>query len=219
MSAPPRASWKSLVPEGEPVGPASLLGGAEKAARELLGMYLISTIGDVPVGGRIVETEAYLGRPDPASHASQRTGRTRRNAPMFGPPGIAYVYFVYGMHWCFNVVAGEEGDPQAVLIRAIEPEFGTGQMRLRRGRERDLTNGPARLCVALGIDGALNWHSCDRDPLLLVRSGRPPARRIVVTGRVGIREAEDWPLRFHLEGHPDVSKKRAEAAAPRDVLP
>ena len=218
MNAPPGDSWRSLVPGGEAVGPATLLAGAEKAARELLGTYLISTAGGVAVGGRIVETEAYLGRLDPASHASERTGRTRRNAPMFGPPGIAYVYFIYGMHWCFNVVAGEEGDPQAVLIRAIEPEFGTDRMRLRRGRERDLTNGPARLCVALGIDGALNGHSCDRDPLLLLH-GRRPTRRIVVTGRVGIREAEDWPLRFHLEGHPDVSRTRAGAAASRDVLP
>lgn len=196
-----------------------LAGGAERVARELLGSYLISTAQGIVAGGRIVETEAYVGLFDPASHASERVGRTPRNAPMFGPPGIAYVYFIYGMHWCFNVVVGKEEDPQAVLIRAIEPEFGIGQMRLRRKRERDLTNGPARLCEALGIDGTLNWHSCERDPLLLVRAERPASGRVVVTGRVGIREAVDWPLRFYLEGHPDVSRGRAASAASREVLP
>ena len=160
---------------------------AENAARDLLGSYLVSTIGGGVAGGRIVETEAYLGLPDPASHAAERIGRTGRNAPMFGPSGIAYVYFVYGMHWCFNVVTGEEGDPQAVLVRAIEPGFGIRQMRIRRGRENDLTNGPARLCQALGIDGALNWHPCDRRPLLLIQGAPPPPDRIAVTGRVGIR--------------------------------
>ena len=101
-----------------------LAGGAERAARELLGLYLISTVQGIVAGGRIVETEAYLGLFDPASHASERVGRTPRNAPMFGPPGIAYVYFIYGMHWCFNVVVGKEEDPQAVLIRRSSPSSG-----------------------------------------------------------------------------------------------
>lgn len=207
------------MPEGEPVSARTLLAGAENAARELLGSYLVSTIGGIAAGGRIVETEAYLGLPDPASHAAERIGRTARNAPMFGPSGIAYVYFVYGLHWCFNVVTGEEGDPQAVLVRAIEPGFGIRQMRTRRGRESDLTNGPARLCEALGIDGALNWHPCDRRPLLLIRGAPLSPDRIAVTGRVGIRTAEDWPLRFHIEGHPDVSPGRAAPPASRNVLP
>lgn len=215
----PRDSWESRIPGGRPVSPQTLLTGAENAARDLLGSYLVSTIGGVAAGGRIVETEAYLGLPDPASHAAERIGRTARNAPMFGPSGIAYVYFIYGMHWCFNVVTGDEGDPQAVLVRAIEPGFGIRQMRIRRGRENDLTNGPARLCEALGIDGALNWHTCDRRPLLLIRGAPPPPDRIAVTGRVGIRVAADWPLRFHIEGHPDVSWGRAAPPASRDVLP
>lgn len=207
------------MPGGRPVSRRTLLTGAENAARDLLGSYLVSTIGGVAAGGRIVETEAYLGLPDPASHAAERIGRTARNAPMFGPSGIAYVYFVYGMHWCFNVVTGKEGDPQAVLVRAIEPVFGIRQMGIRRGRENDLTNGPARLCEALGIDGTLNWHTLDRRPLLLIRGAPPPQDRIAVTGRVGIRAAEDWPLRFHIEGHPDVSRGLAAPAASRDVLP
>ena len=207
------------MPGLRPVSPRPLLAGAEHAARDLLGSYLVSTVGGVAAGGRIVETEAYLGLPDPASHAAERIGRTARNAPMFGPAGIAYVYFIYGMHWCFNVVAGEEGDPQAVLLRAIEPVFGIHQMRVRRGRENDLTNGPARLCEALGIDGALNWHSCDRRPLFLIRGAPPPPDRIAVTGRVGIRAAEDWPLRYYIKGHPEVSRGRAAPAASRDVLP
>lgn len=198
---------------------AELTAGAEDAARRLLGCYLISSIEGEAVGGTIVETEAYLGLPDPASHAAARIGRTVRNAPMFGPAGTAYVYFIYGMHWCFNVVAGEEEDPQAVLIRAIQPEFGFDRMRSRRGRDRDLTNGPARLCEALAIDGALNGHPCDRDPLVLARVDRPALARIGVSGRVGIRRARDWPLRFYLEGHPDVSRGRAAKPASRGVLP
>ena len=199
--------------------PAALLPGAEVAARRLLGCYLVSTIGGRPVGGRIVETEAYLGRRDPASHARERVGRTRRNSPMFGPPGTAYVYFVYGMHWCFNVVAATEGEPEAVLVRALEPLFGEDLMRERRGGVRDLTNGPARLCAALGIDGSLNEHRLADAPLVILDAPEGAEGEVAVTGRIGVREAESWPLRFFYRGHPHVSRAKGADPAPRSVLP
>ncbi len=198
-------TWRSCFPGEEVLDFSGFEKGAEEAARELLGCHLLSLVGDEPSGGRIVETEAYVGPRDPACHAAERTGRTRRNAPMFGPAGTAYVYFVYGMHWCFNVVAGRPGDPEAVLIRGVEPGIGVELMRERRGRESDLTNGPARLCQAMAIDGSMNEHPLSRPPLLLLTGPRPEASQIGVSGRIGIREARDWPLRFFLKGHPDVS--------------
>ena len=217
-SMPPEA-WSSLVSGGQAIGSGELVTNAEEAAQDLLGSYLISTVGGRVTGGRIVETEAYMGRQDPASHAAERIGRTARNATMFGESGRAYVYFVYGMHWCVNVVTGREGDPQAVLVRAIEPQFGTAPMRQRRGRDRDLTNGPARLCQALGIDGRLNGHPLGKAPLSLIAGKRPSGMKIGVSGRVGVRMADDWPLRFFLEGHAAVSRSKACKPAPRSVLP
>jgi DNA-3-methyladenine glycosylase len=192
---------------------------AERAARQLLGCVLVSTVGKETVVGRIVETEAYLGAADPASHARAKTGRTRRNDAMFGPPGTAYVYFTYGMHWCFNVVVGEVGIAQAVLVRALEPISGIPAMRARRGRAGDLTNGPARLCQALGIDGRLNGHALRRPPLVLSGGARVERSEIGVSGRIGIREAIDWPLRYFILGHPDVSRTTAPPAGPRSLLP
>jgi DNA-3-methyladenine glycosylase len=181
---------------------------APEVARGLLGWELISDVEGVRTSGRIVETEAYLGPEDPASHAATRGGRTDRNAPMFGPAGSAYVYFIYGMHWCFNVVTGAPGDPQAVLVRALEPLEGLEAMARRRGDSHNLTNGPARLCQALGITGALNEHPLDRTPLRL-RPGPPVSNRQVRTsGRIGIRKARDWPLRYFMAHHPQVSVTR-----------
>lgn len=138
---------------------------------------------------------------------------------MFGPAGTAYIYFTYGMHWCFNVVVGEIGNPEAVLIRALEPLTGVPTMKQRRGRETDLANGPAKLCQAFAIDRELDGHDLARTPLFLVEE--PPVRDadVGVSGRVGIREAVDWPLRFFLSGHPDVSQRKAEQAGPRSLLP
>jgi DNA-3-methyladenine glycosylase len=138
---------------------------------------------------------------------------------MFGPPGTAYVYFVYGMHWCFNVVAAPEGEPEAVLVRAIEPLFGQDVMGERRGGPADLANGPARLCAALGIDGSLNGHRLSEAPLVLLEPSERPEVEIDVTGRVGIREAQSWPLRFFYRGHADVSRAKAAKPASRSTLP
>ena len=155
--------------------------------------------------GRIVETEAYLGPDDPASHAA--AGLTERNRALHGPPGTAYVYFIYGMHWCVNAVTREAGHGSAVLIRALEPMAGLPLMRRRRrGRpDRELASGPARLCEALGIDGRLDGAPLDRGRLRILEGARIPDADVVVTARVGIRRAADWPLRFVVRGSPWVS--------------
>jgi DNA-3-methyladenine glycosylase len=181
---------------------------ATEVARGLLGWELVSDLGGLRTSGRIVETEAYLGPEDPASHAATRAGRTHRNAPMFGPGGSAYVYFIYGMHWCFNVVTGSPGDPQAVLIRALDPTDGLEIMAQRRGGPRNLANGPARLCQALGITGHLNEHPLDRSPLRLLPGSPVADDRVRTSGRIGIRRAKDWPLRYFMAHHPQVSVTR-----------
>jgi len=199
QNAMPMSAWRSVVSGHERFSVADLARPAEEVARTLLGARLVSLLPEGPAGGRIVETEAYVGPHDPASHAAERIGRTARNAPMFGRAGTAYVYFVYGMHWCFNVVTGEIGDPQAVLIRAIEPEFGLEAMAARRGRTTELADGPAKLCQALGIDGRRNGHDLQQSPLVLLRGGLRPGESMGRSGRIGVTAAADWPLRFFLE--------------------
>lgn len=179
-------------------------------ARELLGAVLECRTPEGVASGRIVETEAYLGEHDAACHAA--AGLTPRTAPLYGPPGTSYVYFVYGMHWCVNAVTRARGLPSAVLIRAVAPLHGIALMRARRGhprRDADLTNGPAKLCEALGIDGRLNGRSLRRPPLV-IRAGMPvDDGDVIVTPRIGIREAADWPLRFAVAGDPFVSRTPA----------
>lgn len=199
-AAPRNGARRSVVPATFCARPAEAL------ARDLLGALIVSTIDGVETAGRIVETEAYTGPDDPASHAARRIGRTARNATMFGHAGDAYVYLIYGMHWCLNVVASEAGDPQGVLIRALEPMTGFEAMRERRGRAHDLCSGPGRLCQALGIGGDLDGHDLSAAPL---RLRLPPSGcdgTVRCSGRIGIREARDWPLRFFLDGNPHVSK-------------
>ncbi|MFO7259888.1 MAG: DNA-3-methyladenine glycosylase [bacterium] len=205
-------------PALRPLPPDFYARAADEVARDLLGAVLVSTVGGALVSGRIVETEAYLGPHDPASHAAERIGRTARNAAMFGPPGIAYVYRIYGLHWCLNAVTGEEGYPAAVLIRALEPLHGIEVMRRRRRRgrapagnagvrpERELTAGPARLAEALAIDGSLNGHPL-QDPPLVLAAGEPvhPAE-VEAAPRIGVTRAADWPLRFFIRGNPWVSR-------------
>jgi len=173
---------------------------AAEVARSLLGHILVSDVGGARrrTAGRIVEVEAYVGPHDPASHAYGHR-RTPRNEPMYGPPGTAYVYFTYGMHWCLNAVTDAEDYPAAVLIRALEPLAGLETMRRRRGEgiaDGQLCSGPARLCQALGVTGKLNGARLQKGVLRIVRN-RLWRREVIVKGpRVGITRALDWPLRF-----------------------
>ncbi len=157
----------------------------EEAARWLLGQVLVRRDAGEVKSARIVETEAYLGAKDPAAHAYR--GRTARTAPLFGPPGTIYVYFIYGMHHCLNLAVDEEGVAGCVLVRAAEP--------LWDAPPRACT-GPGRLCRALAIDTALSGrHLFERGSTLSLREGAPP-RRIGVSPRVGITRAAERPLRF-----------------------
>ncbi len=178
-----------------------------EVARRLLGHVLESRVRGRPVAGRIVETEAYVGPDDPACHG-YRARRTRRNASLFGPPGTAYVYFTYGMHWCLNAVTEAVGFPAAVLIRALEPLAGLATMRRRRGGvpDNELCSGPAKLCAALGVTGRLDGVSLERGVLRIVRNPSRQLHAIIVTPRIGISRAADWPLRFLIEGSPWASR-------------
>jgi DNA-3-methyladenine glycosylase len=180
----------------------------ELVARDLLGAVLECACPDGTASGRIVEVEAYLGPDDPACHAV--AGRTERTWHLHGPPGVAYVYFIYGVHWCFNAVTREEGHGSAVLVRALEPLSGLETMRRRRGvhRDIDLTNGPGKLCQALGIDGALDGARLDRRPLRIVAGDPVDDDRVIVTPRVGITRAANWPLRWLVRDSPYVSIAR-----------
>lgn len=174
-------------------------------ARDLLGMVLVHATPEGPRAGMIVETEAYLGERDLASHASK--GRTARTDVMFGPPGHAYVYLIYGMHHCVNAVCEREGHAAAVLIRALEPRVG-----LAAGVR---TDGPGRLTRALGIARDVhNRADLCGDRLFLVR-GQPVPRRLVArSARIGVEYAAEWatrPYRFCIRDHPCVSRVRRTA--------
>jgi DNA-3-methyladenine glycosylase len=181
----------------------------ELVSRELLGCVLEYETAAGKASGVIVETEAYLGEHDEACHAA--AGRTARTAPLYGPPGIAYVYFIYGMYWCFNAVTREEGLPSAVLVRALEPLAGIHLMRERRPRaksDRDLANGPGKLCAALGIGREANGLALQRGPLV-IREGRMYADSdVAITPRIGINRSVDWPLRWIVKDNPHVSRGR-----------
>jgi DNA-3-methyladenine glycosylase len=177
-----------------------------EVARHLLGARLVSTVDGLRTSGVIVEAEAYGGGDDPASHAATRVGRTERNRAMFGPPGRAYVYRIYGMHWCVNVVTGSEGDPQAVLLRGIEPLEGAEVMAHRRHGARPLAAGPGRLCQALGITGDLYGHDLNAPPLVLEPGWAVPDAAVGVSGRIGVRAAAELPLRFYVRGASGVTR-------------
>lgn len=189
---------------GSADGLSVLDGHVLDVAPRLLG----STLRHGEVAVRITEVEAYAGFDDPGSHAFR--GETARNATMFGPPGHLYVYFTYGMHHCCNVVCSAPGTPTGCLVRAGEIVEGIEIARARRGGapDRDLARGPARLCVALGIDRALDGASL-LGPEVTLSIGRAAAQERVRRGpRVGLREAGDRPWRFWLDGEPSVSTYR-----------
>ncbi len=164
-----------------------------EVARDLLGKILVHG----PTAGKIVEVEAYLGLKDLAAHASR--GITPRTRVIFGPPGHAYVYFIYGMHECLNLVAEPEGSPGCVLIRALEPVAGIRIMQSRRPKAHSLeqlASGPARLTQAMAITRALNGADVTRGSLVVRELPNQPVIEIAVTPRIGIRQCADWPLRF-----------------------
>jgi len=179
-----------------------------QVARELLGKVLVH--GET--AGRIVETEAYLGGDDLASHSAR--GVTERTRVIFGPPGHAYVYFIYGMYECLNLVAEPAGKAGCVLIRALEPLYGIDVMRLRRPGARkleDLASGPGKLTLAMGITRSQNGMDVTRGEFA-VREPRDEAQiEIVVTPRIGISECADWPLRFLIGGNRFVSRTPKQA--------
>ncbi len=213
---------------------------AVEVAPDLLGCVLEHQTADGLVAVELTEVEAYAGQSDPASHAYR--GKTRRNAVMFGPPGHAYVYFTYGMHFCVNLVCSGKGSVSAVLLRAGAVIAGEDLARARRTKgaasvaSRDLARGPARLCQALAIDRSLDGADvCTADSPLRVRAGGNPARsgtllargdappgtpRKIVTGpRVGVSSAAEVPWRFWYEGEPTVSVYRPYVPRRKLVTP
>lgn len=192
-----------------------LAGPVLEAAPRLLGAVLRHEGPEGSVAVRLTEVEAYDGATDPGSHAHR--GPTARTSVMFGPAGRLYVYFTYGMHHCCNVVVGPDGEAAAVLLRGGVVVEGTELARLRRGGapERDLARGPARLCVALGIDRRLNGADLAHGSLTLAL-GHPVPPETVSTGpRVGLRAAADRPWRFWLTGDRTVSAYRPATPRPR----
>ncbi len=179
-----------------------------RVARDLLGCVLETRIDGVRTSGRIVEVEAYVGPNDPAAHGFGNR-RTRRNEDLFGPPGVSYVYFIYGVHWCFNAVTVREGFPAAVLVRALEPLAGMDAMSSRRGTDdpRKLCAGPGRLCQALGIDGRHSGQRLGSGPVRILSGGNARRVRIARTPRIGISKAADWPLRFYDAESPWPSRR------------
>ena len=193
----------SLVPA--PLRPEYYARPTLDVAKELLGCVLVRESAEGRTSGRIVETEAYVAAVDPACHAYRR--RTRRNEAMWGPPGRAYVYFTYGLHYCMNVVTEPDGIASAVLLRALEPLEGIDLMIERRGTRdtRLLCSGPARLCQALGIDTGLNGASL-QGPELFVLPGEPYGD-ITSTTRIGISQGSSLPWRYYPAGNRWISRK------------
>jgi DNA-3-methyladenine glycosylase len=205
-SAADAAQWRPLTREFFDAPP-------EQVARLLLGKILVRRGAGVQLAGRIVETEAYLGEHDAAAHAA--SGRTARNAVLYGSPGHAYIYNIYGLHACLNVSCLQEGDPGGVLFRALEPLRGIAEMRRNRGLDcpagiDQLTSGPGKLCQAFGItrakDNGLDFVSAKSRLGLVEDDFR--CEEIRVTPRIGISKAADWPLRFFLAENACVSGRR-----------
>ncbi len=172
-------------------------------ARECLGKVIVHG----STAGRIVEVEAYLGLEDRAAHSSR--GITDRTRVLYGPPGHAYVYFIYGMYDCLNFVAEPDGTPGGILIRAMEPLSGLGEMQRRRPKARrveDLASGPGRLALAMGITRKLNGADLVEGPLTVRRLREEPSFEIAAGPRIGITQCADLPLRFYISGNRFVSR-------------
>jgi DNA-3-methyladenine glycosylase len=185
-----------------------------EVARQLLSKLLVRSESGNLLAGRIVEVEAYMGEDDPAAHSA--AGRTLRNAVLFGPAGHAYVYFIYGNHYCFNVSCMQEGQAGCVLVRALEPVEGIAEMTARRGMApstslNNISNGPGKLAQALGItrerDNGKDLTSAESSDLWIANDGYSP-EDIVTTARVGITKAVALPLRFLIRGNLYVSGPR-----------
>jgi len=197
-----RMEWSELATESRILTRSFYNRDAVTVAQELLGKILVHR----RVAGMIVETEAYLGGDDLAAHSAR--GITDRTRVIFGPPGHAYVYFIYGMHECLNLVAEPEGSPGCVLIRAAEPVAGIEIMKTRRPKARSmekLASGPGNLTRAFAITRAQNGADVTRGPLVVRKWSREPKFEIQVTPRIGIRHCADWPLRFVIAGNKAVS--------------
>jgi DNA-3-methyladenine glycosylase len=187
-----------------PLGREFYLRPAAQVARALLGKILALD----GVSGRIVETEAYLGEDDGAAHSAR--GITARTRVIFGPPGHAYVYFIYGMYDCLNIVCEPEGIAGCVLIRALEPISGLDQMRIRRPsvrRNEDLANGPGKLTRALGIKIMHNGADLTKGPITIHAPERANKFEIATSTRIGITKSADLPLRFFVKSNPYVSRR------------
>jgi DNA-3-methyladenine glycosylase len=186
----------------------------EIVAQELLGETLIYKTDEGVISGKIVETEVYLGQGDPGSHAYR--GITQRNRVMFGSPGKAYIYLIYGKHHCFNIVTEKDGVAGAILIRALEPKEGIELMKKNRRIDEllsRLTNGPGKLTEALGITGSMNGVDLTGDRLFIMsensprKKGRTPKDfRIITTRRLGIRKGKNLPYRYYIEGSKFISR-------------
>jgi DNA-3-methyladenine glycosylase len=216
----PRRVANRIVPPAsdfQPLPQSFYEPSAVKVALALLGHFLIRRTAQGICGGPIVETEAYLAD-DPACHGYGR--QTPRNRVMYGPPGRAYVYFIYGNHWCFNTVCAREGVAEAVLVRAIEPLFGKDLMLAARPvqSELDLSNGPAKFCQAMEIDRAFDGVdlTAPDSPIIVARNPRrtqfcKERAPLITTTRVGITKASELPLRFYLGGSAFVSRRSKQA--------
>ena len=189
---------------GGPLSPAFFERPTIEVARALLGCVLVAETSAGRTAGRVVETEAYLSEGDEASHSAR--GRTARNAAMFGPPGTAYVYQIYGVHHCLNVVTAPEGVGEAVLLRALEPLEGLELMAERRGRgaPRELCSGPGKLVQALGVSRALDGSAFGCGALSLLAGEQVPA--VAAGPRIGLSRARELPLRFCVRGSSWLSR-------------
>ncbi|MCL5037541.1 MAG: DNA-3-methyladenine glycosylase [Chloroflexi bacterium] len=206
------AGRKIRIPEGlEIIPPEFYSRPTEEVAPDLLGAVLLNRVNGKWRGGRIVETEAYLGKDDPASHAAR--SKTPRNSVMFGPPGRAYVYFIYGNYFCFNAVA-HDGISGAVLVRALEPLYDIEGMRAARNRCKDilLCKGPGRLCMALEIEREYNCKELYHSEIIIAADKNWAAPQEIASGeRIGIQEGGHLPLRFYIAGNPYVSRTPGKA--------